>query len=53
MTRLMVCEYKLSFGNSRARNEVFLPILTTIAMNPKKCIKREGLLFPHSMHYLE
>lgn len=35
MTRLMVCEYKTIFRQFRARNEVFLPILTTIAMNPK------------------
>ena len=41
------------FRQFSRRNEVFLPILTSIAMIPKKCIKREELLFPHSMHYLE
>jgi hypothetical protein len=35
MTRLMVCEYKPIFRQFRARNEVFLPILPTIAMIPK------------------
>lgn len=34
-------------------NEVFLPILTSIAMIPKKCIKREELLFRHTTHCLE